>query len=69
MCTRTGGHRGVARIAARKGVRSAYSWKYAALVMFAKLGEAKGILRYFLASRSDLVFDYKEPNPAERRAA
>jgi GT2 family glycosyltransferase len=58
-----------ARIAARKGIASAYSWKYAGLMMFAKLGEAKGILKYFLTSRSDLSFDYKKSNSGMRGAA
>jgi GT2 family glycosyltransferase len=53
----------IARIAKRKGLGSAYSWKYAALMMFAKLGEAKGILKYFLTSKSDLSFDYKQSRP------
>ena len=59
----------IARIAARKGIGSAYSWKYAALMMFAKLGEAKGILKYFLTSRGDLSFDYKRSRSAERGSA
>ncbi|HET6942079.1 MAG TPA: glycosyltransferase [Sphingomicrobium sp.] len=59
----------IARIAARKGIGSAYSWKYAALMMFAKLGEAKGILKYFLTSKGDLSFDYKTSKPTEPSAA
>jgi GT2 family glycosyltransferase len=59
----------IARIAARKGIGSAYSWKYAALMMCAKLGEAKGILKYFLTSKGDLSFDYKQPSSVERGAA
>ena len=59
----------VVRIAARNGLRSPYSWKYALLVMTAKLGEAWGALRYFLTSRSDQRFDYKTGAAAERRAA
>ena len=58
----------VMRIAARNGLGSAYSWKYALLVMTAKLGEAWGALRYFLTSRSDQRFDYKNAATAERRA-
>ena len=58
----------IARIAARKGIGSAYSWKYAALMMFAKLGEAKGIGEYFLTSRGDLNFDYKKSSSGERAA-
>lgn len=57
----------IARIALRKG-GSGYSWKYAALIMFAKLGEAKGVLKFFLTSKSDLSFDYKQ-SAAERTAA
>lgn len=59
----------IARIAARKGIGSAFSWKYASLMMFAKLGEAKGILKYFLTSRGDLSFDYKRSSSARRGAA
>ena len=59
----------IARIAARKGIGSAYSWKYAALMMFAKLGEVKGVLKYFLTSKGDLSFDYKHSRSVEHRAA
>jgi GT2 family glycosyltransferase len=58
----------VARIALRKG-GSAYAWKYAALMVFAKLGEAKGVLKYFLTSKSDLSFDYKSSQPIGRSPA
>ena len=57
----------VARIAAKQGIGSAHAWKYAALVMTAKLGEAKGILRYFLTSRTEQQFDYKSPSRTEQR--
>lgn len=59
----------IARIAARKGIGSSFSWKYAALVMTAKLGEAWGVLKYYLSKRSNQRFDYKQPLPAGRPAA
>ncbi|WP_223276300.1 hypothetical protein [Sphingomonas daechungensis] len=58
----------IARIALRKG-GSAYAWKYAALMMFAKLGEAKGVLKYFLTSKGDLSFDYKSSQTIGRSPA
>lgn len=59
----------IARIAARQGIRSSYAWKYASLVMTAKLGEAKGVLRYFLSPRTKADFNYKLASQAERRPA
>ena len=59
----------IARIAARKGIRSDYSWKYALLVVTAKLGEAKGVIRYLLTPRTGQQFDYKTSTRAEHRAA
>jgi len=58
----------IVRIAVRSD-GSARSWKYAALTMFAKLGEANGILKYFISSKGDLSFDYKESQPVERKVA
>ena len=58
----------IARIASRKGLSSSYAWKYAALVMTAKLGEAWGVLKYYLFSRSDQRFDYKQPQPGRPTA-
>ena len=54
----------VARIAARKGITSGFAWKYSALVMTAKLGEAWGVLKFYLSKRSDQRFDYKQAQPA-----
>jgi GT2 family glycosyltransferase len=59
----------IGRIAARKGIGSTHSWKYAGLMMFAKLGEAKGILKYFMTPKGDLKFDYKQSLPAKRGSA
>lgn len=53
----------IARVALRGG-STAHAWKYAALVMIAKVGEAIGVLRYFAAARSTRAFEYKPVQPA-----
>lgn len=59
----------IGRIAARKGLLSAFSWKYAALMMTAKLGEAWGVLRYLASKRTNQRFDYKQTQSIEQTAA
>jgi len=58
----------IARIAVRGG-HDAYAWKYALLVMTAKVGEAIGVFRYLVAARSTRAFEYKPAQAAGRPAA
>jgi GT2 family glycosyltransferase len=58
----------IARIAALGGW-TAYAWKYALLVMIAKVGEATGIFRYLFTARSTRAFEYKPVQPAQRPVA
>ena len=55
----------IVRIAIRGGLTS-YAWRYALLVMTAKVGEAVGVLRFFTAWRSTSAYEYKPVHTAER---
>lgn len=54
----------IVRIAVRKGLGSSFAWKYAALVMTTKFGEAWGVLNYYLSKRRERRFDYKQSQRA-----
>ena len=50
----------IARIAARRGLFSAWSWLYASLMLVAKFPELLGALSYALKRRRSAPVDYKE---------
>lgn len=50
----------IARIAARRGLFSAWSWRYASLMLVAKFPELLGALSYVLKRRRFAPIDYKE---------
>jgi GT2 family glycosyltransferase len=50
----------IARIAARKGLFSAWSWHYASLMLVAKFPELLGALSYLLKRNRSAPIDYKE---------
>lgn len=56
------------RIAGREGFTS-FAWRYGALLVIAKVGEAIGILRYLGASRSTRAYEYKTGPQTERPVA